>query len=97
MLPDICVCGHPASDHELLDHDAAGEPNAVFRWREGLARWHWICTADTHPDGEADSPWDHVCGCLVNVYESIPGQPSVNPDTPAEVLPLVREALRAVL
>jgi hypothetical protein len=69
----VCECGHPVDSHELLDHDERNAGGADFRRREGLARWHMICTHDTHPDGQGESPWDHVCGCIANVYEPQPG------------------------
>jgi hypothetical protein len=93
MTDHICPCGHDASRHELLDDDAGHAYSVEWRREHGYARWHWICTADVHPDG-MDSPWDHVCGCLINVYEREPGVPTVDPSTPPVVADMLREALR---
>lgn len=95
--PLMCSCGHPASEHDLIDHDKT-PTDAHHRRNMRVARWHWVCTADAHPDGKGESAWDHVCGCIVNVWEQEPGKPTVDPDTPTDKLflvkPLIREALR---
>jgi hypothetical protein len=58
-----------------------------------VARWHLICTADTHPDGMADSPWDHVCGCITSVWEQEPGKPTIDFNTTPEMVAMLREAI----
>lgn len=89
-----CPCGHAASDHALLDHDHRGsEAQAEWRREQKLARYHWICQADVHPDGQAESPWDHVCGCIVNVWENEPGKPTVDDTTDPVIVEMVRAAL----
>lgn len=87
-----CTCGHPASEHALLDHDERA-PLGYTKWRreQRLARWHWICQADAHPDGEAESPWDHVCGCIHSVWDH-DGHPTIYPES-AKVKELLREAM----
>lgn len=78
----VCECGHPVGAHELLDHDK--NPGDAERRREmHVARWHLVCTADTHPEGQAESPWDHVCGCIANVWEPKDGVRMIAPDTSA--------------
>lgn len=76
----VCECGHPVSAHELIDHDK--NPGDADRRREmQVARWHLVCTADTRPEGQAESPWDHVCGCIANVWEPEDGVRMIAPDT----------------
>lgn len=88
-----CTCGHDAAEHDLVDHDA-NVPAGVKKWRQEqrLARWHWVCTADVHPDGQADSPWDHVCGCIHNIWDH-KGYPTIGLES-GEVKALLREAMK---
>lgn len=101
MTPDlrqgerVCECGHPASAHELIDHDKSPY-DARMRRELRVARWHLICTADAHPEGMGESPWDHVCGCIANVYEQQPGVPTIDPDTPESMRFMLRGAFAEV-
>lgn len=92
-----CPCGHPASEHDLVDHDERAD-ESTRDWRKGtqLARWHWLCTADVHPEGAADSPWDHVCGCLESIYD-FTGAITVNVTTDPEKVSLMRDAVKAAI
>jgi hypothetical protein len=96
QLTQVCECGHPASAHELLDHDKR-TGDSTRRRSMRLARFHLICTADVHGHAQAESPWDHVCGCIANVWEQEDGVFTIADDTPEPMRLLLRSAVSSAL